>query len=97
MAFFAAIAALLGGGLIYLYNVYGVALAYTDWHDVVTKHFAAIAGLPAAAASSFAILVFLRQMQGPIEFGFKLHGASGAVVLWVLCFMAMGWAIRLCW
>jgi hypothetical protein len=44
--------------------------------------------------------MFLEQTSGPIEFeglGFKFKGASGPVVLWVFCFLAIAGAIKLVW
>jgi hypothetical protein len=50
-------------------------------------HYQAIIGLPAAAAVSFIIVIFLLQTEGPIEFeglGFKLKGAAGQATMWVI-------------
>jgi hypothetical protein len=60
-------------------------------------HFAAIVGLPGAAAVSFAVVVFLRQTEGPIEFrglGFEFKGASGQVAMWALCFLVITIGIK---
>jgi hypothetical protein len=49
---------------------------------------------------AFAIVVFLRQTDGPIEFeglGFKFKGAAGQVVMWVISFSAIAGAIKLVW
>jgi len=57
-------------------------------------------GLPCAALTSLALVVFLRTTDGPIEFdvfGVKFKGASGPIVMWVLCFLSMAGAIRLLW
>jgi hypothetical protein len=45
-----------------------------------------------AATTSFSIVSLFKVTNGPIEFealGFKFHGASGPVVLWLLCFLAV--------
>lgn len=83
---------ILGGAVSMLMNpaVFEVALA----------HFAATVGLPSAALSALCIVVFLESSSGPIEFeglGFKFKGASGPIVLWVLCFLAIAAAIKLLW
>ena len=67
---------------------------------VVKEHFAATIGLPMAALLSAFIVVALRHSEGPIKFeglGMKFEGASGQVVLWVVCFLAIAVAIRLLW
>jgi hypothetical protein len=66
----------------------------------LSDHYAALIGLPAAVATAFAIVVFLRQTDGPVEFeglGFKFEGAAGQVVMWVFCFLAIISAIKLLW
>ena len=64
------------------------------------EHFQALVGLPAAAfAATFIILIF-KISEGPIEFsglGFQFKGASGQVVLWVFCFLAIVGSIKLLW
>ena len=59
-----------------------------------------IVGVPAAAIVAFIIVALLKQTSGSIEFsglGFRLHGAVGPVVLWLACFLAMIFAIKLLW
>jgi hypothetical protein len=66
----------------------------------IMRHFAAIVGLPAAAAAAFIIVAIFRQGEGPLEFsglGFHFKGAAGEVVLWVLCFLIVTISIRLLW
>ncbi len=68
--------------------------------EVVKEHFAAVVGLPMAALLSAFIVVGLRHSEGPIKFeglGMKFEGASGQVVLWVICFLSIAAAIRLLW
>jgi hypothetical protein len=67
---------------------------------LLRDHFAAIAGLPGAVMVAFALVVFLRQTDGPVEFeglGFKFKGASGQVIMWAVCFLSMAVAIKMCW
>jgi hypothetical protein len=68
--------------------------------DLVVRNFASIIGLPFAFIAAFVVVALFRQGTGPIEFdGFGLHfkGASGEIVLWMLCFVAISGAIRLLW
>jgi hypothetical protein len=45
-------------------------------------------------------VLFLEAKSGRIEFegfGFKFRGASGEIILWVICFFAIVTAIKLLW
>lgn len=67
---------------------------------IIEKQFAAVIGLPLAAALAAFVVVALRHSEGPIKFkavGFEFEGASGQVMLWVICFLAIAGAIRLLW
>lgn len=67
---------------------------------LVFKHYTTVIGLPSAAAAPLFIVLVLKAAAGPIEFealGLKFRGASGPVVLWVLCFLAIVLAITLVW
>jgi hypothetical protein len=99
-AFWFAVLAALLGTFLFAYTLFAIAVGFRDWQKVLGDHFAAVIGLPGAATVAFAIVVFLRQTDGPIEFegfGFKFSGAAGQVVLWVLCFLAIACAIKLVW
>lgn len=64
------------------------------------RNFIVIVGLPLAACAALALVVFLEQAQGPLEFsglGFVFKGASGPVVLWVLCYLALVLSFKLLW
>ena len=68
--------------------------------SIVKEHIAATIGLPMAALLSAFIVVALRHSEGPIKFeglGMKFEGASGQVILWVICFLSIAAAIRLLW
>ena len=68
--------------------------------QVVKEHFAATVGLPMAALLSAFIVVALRHAEGPVKFeitGMKFEGASGQVILWVICFISISLAIKLLW
>lgn len=68
--------------------------------ELIKNHFAALICVPMAALMSMCIVILLRYTAGPIEFevpGFVFKGASGQVVLWVVCFLAIVTAIKLVW
>ncbi len=68
--------------------------------DIAKAHFAATVGLPGAALVAMAVVLFLEFNAGPIQFeviGFKFRGASGPVILWAFCFLAVAAAIKLLW
>jgi hypothetical protein len=63
-------------------------------------HFSVTVGLPFAAVVSLLVILVLRETTGKLEFeaiGFKFRGASGPVVLWVLCYLAITLSIKLLW
>lgn len=69
---------------------------------VFRDHFAAMIGLPFAALLSFILVVLLEVRFDSIEMeafhGFiKFRGASGPIVLWILCFLSIASSIRLLW
>jgi cation transporter-like permease len=83
---------------------------FVIWHtvrgtDQLTKvvydHFAAIVGLPFAGFAALALVLLLESRSDqPIEFkalGFEFKGASGPIVLWVLCFLAITGCLKLMW
>jgi hypothetical protein len=83
----------------FAHMVIGTAIKM-DWTETLREHCVAVFGLPSAVATAFIIVIFLRQTDGPIEFeglGFKVKGAAGQVVMWVLCFLAIAAALKLCW
>jgi hypothetical protein len=68
--------------------------------ELITEHFAAVIGLPAAALCASCVVLAFRQAEGPIEFEIltlKLKGAAGPVVLWALCFFVIAAAVKLLW
>ena len=82
-AFWLAAIAVLAAAIVFGFTIVVVATQFTYWQEVLRDHFAAIIGLPGAAAVAFALVVFLRQTDGPIEFeglGFKFKGAAGQVI-----------------
>jgi hypothetical protein len=69
--------------------------------EIFQGHFAATIGLPGAALLAFLIVIMLEARFDSVEmeiFGvLKFKGASGPIVLWVLCFSAMAGAVKLLW
>ena len=69
--------------------------------QIISTHFAATIGVPLSALSAFCIVVLLDVFsKGDIELeipGFKMKGASGPVILWVVCFIAFIFGLRLLW
>ncbi len=69
--------------------------------QVLHEHYAATIGVPLSAMSAFCVVLLLRVVYtGPIEMealGFKFRGASGPVVLWVFCFLAIIFGFWLLW
>ncbi len=70
------------------------------WLPIAMQHFPAIIGLPMAAICALFIVMILKYTSGPIEFellSFKFKGASGQIIFWVICFLAITLAIRVLW
>jgi hypothetical protein len=87
----------LGLGLFWAVNSERVS---PEVRTLFIEHFSAIVGLPGAASAALFIVMLLEQTHGPIEFeaaGFKFRGASGPVVLWVFCYLAIVTSIKLLW
>jgi hypothetical protein len=68
--------------------------------DLGYRHFATIFGLPAAAAAALLVVLVTRAVSGPmsVEFlGLKFHGAASEALMWVLCFLAIAYAVGSTW
>jgi hypothetical protein len=64
------------------------------------QHFAATIGIPLSALSAFCVVVLLRATTGPIEIESKFiefRGASGPIVFWILCFLAIIFGVKVLW
>jgi|ERR1051326_2577036 hypothetical protein len=73
-----------------------------DWIlDLVRSHYAALIGLPFAAYAAVCLVLFLdSRYEDPIEFsapGFEFKGASGPIILWAICFVAIATCMKLLW
>jgi hypothetical protein len=88
---------------LFLYMMFAlVSLLY--WGNleqgIIIGHFPAVIGLPMAAAFAFILVVLLPINYGRTEFqalGIKFKGASGPVVLWMICFVVIVVAVKLLW
>ena len=71
--------------------------------DLVTltkTHSSAMIGIPWAGGAAFIVVLVLRTSFGAIDFkvlGVEFKGASGPIIMWVLCFLVEVSAIRLLW
>jgi hypothetical protein len=85
-------------------------VGFVIWHavnnqvwllDQVRNHYAALIGLPFAAYAAVCLVLFLEsRYDDPIEFkalGFEFKGASGPIVLWVICFLVISICMKLLW
>lgn len=96
----AAIGTLSFFGFLTYHAMMGQATANTWPVAAIEKHFAAMVGTPLSAMTAYSIVSLLKVTNGPIEFealGFKFHGASGPIVLWVFCFLSIGIVFHLLW
>lgn len=68
---------------------------------LVEEHFPGMMLVPMAALMALCVVLLLRWTAGPLEFDLwkqaKLKGASGPLTLWVVCFLAIVFAIWLLW
>lgn len=68
--------------------------------SVLHKQYAATLGVPMSAAAALSIVLLLETAAGPIEIEMtwlKFRGAAAPVVLWILCFLAMTFALSWLW
>ena len=70
------------------------------WDSLAREHFKAAVGIPLAGLTAICLVFLLRTTSGPITFkavGFEFKGASGPIIMWVLVFTAIVWAIDKLW
>jgi len=69
--------------------------------NIFHDQFAATIGVPLSAITAFCIVTLLNLVSnGDIEFsflGFSFKGASGPVILWVICFFALILGFHVLW
>lgn len=84
--------------------IFMLAMLYIDRDDplsqIIQKQTPAMLGVPWAGGAAMIVVLLFKPVFGDMEFealGFKFKGASGPVVLWVLCFLAETLAIHTLW
>jgi hypothetical protein len=85
---------------IYVWFLYTTSDDVSAWREVEFKHFPATIGLPISAVGAFLVVSLFRTTQGTIRIrvmSITFEGASGPIIMWVLCFLAMALAIKLLW
>lgn len=68
--------------------------------SVLERQYAALLGVPLSAASAVCVVLLLETVSGPIEIEtswLTFRGAAAPVVLWILCFLAMTFALGWLW
>ena len=68
--------------------------------DLAKKQFGAMMLVPMAALIAFCVVIVLEWTAGEIKFkglSFEFEGASGPIVLWAFCFLAIVAALRIFW
>jgi hypothetical protein len=94
---------LLGAGVWGIFA--GIYLAYNaingGWIiELTQKQFGALILVPMAALMALCMVIILEWTTGNIKMkvpGFELEGASGPILLWVCCFLAIIAALRAFW
>ena len=76
------------------FGVFFLSFFYGDsWvRSFLERDFRVMLFIPLSVFLALFIVLLLRFTTGPIEFeglGFKFRGASGPVVLWIFCFLAI--------
>ena len=93
------------GGIVFV-AVYTISTAYRGLttellQELVREHYLGVIAMPVMAIASLVIVVILGVTAGPIEFetpfNFKFKGASGPVIFWIFCFLAMVFGARHLW
>ena len=84
--------------------IFMLSLLYINGSDplsqIVRDQTPAMLGIPWAGGAALIVVLLFKPVFGDMEFealGFKFRGASGPVVLWVLCFLAETLAISTLW
>ena len=86
-------------GALLVFSIYH-AWVSPEIQAVMRAQFAAVVGLPSAALAALMVVLVLEGASGPIKFsgmGFSFEGAAAPIVFWVICFLAIAFAIKLLW
>ena len=66
--------------------------------DLLLTQPASTMGVPISALIALVVVLLLRTVQGPIEIlVLKFKGASGPIIMWVICFSVLVWGIGHVW
>lgn len=63
-------------------------------------HYATVVGIPCSGLGALFIVLLLRTVAGDVQFkafGFEFKGASGPIIMWILCFGALVLAMAKTW
>jgi len=93
------------GGMAFMFGTTAIVLYFGATvgllQEMVREHFRALFGIPMMAICSLVLVSIFRAAVGPIEFetpfGFKFNGASGPIVLFVMCYLAFTTSLWLLW
>ena len=84
-----------------IYQIIWPSPTSENWFlQMIQRHPASTIGVAMSAISAYCLVALLEITRGPIEFevlSFKFKGASGPVILWVFCFLAMTFGVWLLW
>lgn len=99
--FFSWVAAAMGFAFMgFVFYAITVVAPYGFFNQIALEHLVSVIGLPCAAVGSLVLVLVLRTVAGNIEFklwGLEFKGASGPIIMWILCFLAMTLAITKTW
>ncbi len=87
-------------GLIAFQVLYGDEQPKTWLLQTVQQYPAATIGIGISAITAFFVVAVLELTAGSVQFeviGFKFQGAAGQVVLWMLCFLSIVFAMVILW
>lgn len=102
----------IGGALVAMSGIALFTLVFFTYHvlwkqdsknwliNLFKNQFPALVLIPIFAGTAVCIVLMFEVTIGDIEFsvpGFDFKGASGPIVLWILCFLALVTAARLLW
>jgi hypothetical protein len=103
-------AVLLTGVLIFAVSLAGLCALFLGvlydgynhgaWIRVFEEQFVSVVGIPFCIIVAVGVVQFFRGLHGPIEFQagpMKFAGATGPVILWILCFLALVSAMKILW
>ena len=85
---------------LYLVGIVLLFLYDPKFLELLYEQLRVFLGVPLAGIAAFCVVLVLEVQTGKIEFeglGFKFRGASGPVILWIFCFLALAGVINLMW